>query len=101
MRNSKMRVAVCISGHLRTLEAGLANFQQRIVKVNSQYEFDYFIDTWMHGDYRGGENRNTGLLDINTVFEKFSDAKAICFEVDHQWDTSRFLRYIQPGYVKK
>ena len=40
------RAAICISGHMRQFKDGFKNIQEKIVLLNNEYKFDFFIHTW-------------------------------------------------------
>lgn len=95
----KNRIAVCVSGHLRMLEEGINNFYEHVINPNDTYEFDFFIDSWFKNDWRCEDNKtidNETLKLLNRL-----NLKSLRFECDHNWDTTKFLNYIKPGYVKK
>ena len=46
------RIAVCLSGHLRSIEAGYENFYEKVIQANPEYEFDFFISTWNSREWR-------------------------------------------------
>ena len=62
---SKIKIAVCISGQIRTWEYCCENIKN-FLKDTDEYEFDYFIHTWDTNDF-------TLIGDTTPIYEKEND----------------------------
>ena len=96
-----MKVAVCISGHLRCIKHGYENFQEVFVQSNPGYSFDFFIDTWDNLDWRN-ENAFKDTSDIIPQVNEIYNPIKINIEKFINWDTSKYMKYISnKRWVKK
>ena len=98
-----MRVAVCISGHLRNFNTGYDYFHETFIKKNPDVEFDFFVSTWDVCDWRTiDKDKQT-----ETIFDEFSKKYKpvkIHIEKNITWDTTKYMphvhnqRWLKKGY---
>ena len=96
-----MKVAVCISGHLRSIDHGYENFQEVFIRSNPGYSFDFFIDTWDNLDWRN-KNAFKDTSSIVPKVNKIYNPVQINIEKFIDWDTSKYMKYVlNKRWVKK
>ena len=96
-----MRVAVCISGHLRNFKSGYKNFKENFILINSDHTFDFFIDTWDNLDWRN-ENIFKETADIIPHVKTLYSPIKINVEKFINWDTEEYMKYVSnQRWVKK
>jgi hypothetical protein len=96
-----MKIAVCISGHLRQFEEGYENFYKNIISPNAEHEFDFFIDTWDNQDWRTVKMFESTRSIIDKVISIYSPV-SINVEKEIEWDTSEYMKFVaNPRWVKK
>lgn len=91
------RVAVCVSGHLRHYRKGYEAFKRCLIDPNPNWEFDFYIDTWDKADWRRDDEFFEDFMDVIHLFKPVS----IRIEREKIWDTEKYMKYVQPGDVKK
>lgn len=104
-----VRVAVCMSGHMRAVKGGIEAFKQHVIEQSPGCCFDFFVDSWTVGDWRSStsiENRNAGNLLGDDVLHVMRELQPRVFKLenpipDEKWHAQRFSDYVKPGYVKK
>lgn len=98
------RIAVCLSGHLRTPHQGYELFKKHVIDPNPDCEFDFFIDTWSARDWRknDGVDRTNESLEwvISEVMSIYRPA-AVRIQRDRAWNTEMYHEFIREGDVKK
>lgn len=95
------RVAVCISGHVRSFEKGFENFKSKVIDQNKSFEFDFFIDTWETKDWRTEDKFKETSESIEEIKALYRPVKVVV-EKDIEWDTSNFMKFVKdPSWVKK
>ena len=96
-----MKIAICISGHLRHFTAGYQQFFKNLIKKNQNISFDFFISTWKSKDWRTNEmffNIDNSIDDINKIYNP------IMLEIENEicFDTTEHMKYVtDPSWVKK
>jgi len=98
------RVAVCLSGHLRTPHQGYELFKKHVIDPNPDCDFDFFIDTWSARDWRkndGIDRSNESLEDVISDVMSLYKPVAMRIQRDRAWNTEIYHKYICEGDVKK
>jgi|10_taG_2_1085330.scaffolds.fasta_scaffold107729_2 hypothetical protein len=88
-----MKVAICISGHLRQFAKGYANLCKNIVSVNPNCYFDFFIETWETQDWRTVKMFESTENIIDKVSLLYSPV-SMNVEKDIEWDTSKYMKFV-------
>lgn len=98
-----MKVAVCISGHLRSFSEGYDYFFKNIIEANPGFKFDFFVSTWDVRDWRT-EDRNKHTKNIFEDFNNIYNPVTMDIEDNIVWDTSKYMphvhnvRWLKKGY---
>jgi hypothetical protein len=98
-----MKVAVCISGHLRSFKQGYDNFFKTFIEPNPEFQFDFFVSTWDSCDWRTKEKDKS----VDVIIKEFTSLyNPIQIEVERNiiWNTSKYMphvhheRWLKKGY---
>lgn len=98
------RVAICLSGHLRTPKQGYELFKKYVIDPNQDCDFDFFIDTWSARDWRkndGVDRTNESLEWVISEVMSLYKPVAVRIQRDRAWNTEMYHKYIREGDVKK
>jgi hypothetical protein len=89
-----MRVALCLSGHLRSLKDNFPNYHEHLLS-NPEYKIDIFIHTWDKLNYLGG-----GVLPAWGAAREIVDLykpKEILFDRDIQFRVTEKMKNQNPN----
>lgn len=104
------KIAICISGHVRSYRSTHPGFVENVVKPNNHHCIDIFLSTWRHTDtHHSGQIdrlRHWGQLhelpqlqhvDAVDLYDKYNPVKLL-IEREEKWDVSKYLEknYIHP-----
>jgi hypothetical protein len=94
IQNTKLKVAVCISGFLRTFEQ---TFESLFVNLTDQFNCDFFIHTWemlgaheRHFDYKVS---NLNVKNIESKIKNIYNPKQFIIEPRKQFHINEMVRY--------
>ena len=88
-----MKVAICISGHLRQFKKGYENLYKNIISENPSCNFDFFIETWETQDWRTVKMFESTENIIDNVVSLYNPV-SINVEKDIKWDTSKYMKFV-------
>lgn len=104
-----MRIAICLSGHVRSYSKTFHEFESAILKPNAEHEIDIFISTWTTTDANvSGHIFRTKVVppmvpvDFIDICEKYNPK---IMHIDHTIDLSHmrseetYQTHMRPGTV--
>jgi hypothetical protein len=73
---SNMKVAICLSGHLRTFEQTYQSIYEQLI---NKYDCDVFISTWKnlgnsfayHANFKDGDDKNDPIINEETIVKMY------------------------------
>lgn len=94
----KLKVALCISGHMRSFEETFSSLQNSII---NKYSPDIFIHSWDREGYDGANGRGDArLINVQTDISKIKklyNSKNILIEKMPTWNTNKYTKNMCDG----
>ncbi len=87
------KIAICISGHMRSFERGYSSIKNSIIEPNRDFDFYFFIDTWERLDWRT-EGKFQSTLSKKEEIDRLYKPENIFIENEREWDTEKYMKYV-------